>query len=238
MTKRQKQPQILLFPDKQQIDAKRNSLAKFEPHNLGSLLKEINAGEKGDSEKAFVLAFRRRNQEQIHTLLRRLGIDPSQPNAYERGFFLLGVYHHGIGGLAWSPRRTNRNSASWTWDDDLRLLKEVKRFTSKGFSERYAVKQIAADPRRTRLFPYRPQRNRVESKRISSSMSGGKRESALWARLQHLKSSAPKISLYELLGGGPEELSFYNKLLCDLDKNHSLQRLRIGELVKNQRLPE
>jgi hypothetical protein len=88
-------------------------------------------------------------------LLRRLEIDASKPDAWQRGFFRLANLHHGVGQLAWYPRRINRNASTWTSDDDLALLREVMILQQQGLSERRAVKKLVADPKKRKLFPYR-----------------------------------------------------------------------------------
>ena len=76
---------ILLLPNNDQsIKARRKRLPVFEPHDLRSLISEA----KGKSDDLAVLrAVRRRNELQMKELLKRLGLDPTLPDAWQRGFF-------------------------------------------------------------------------------------------------------------------------------------------------------
>jgi hypothetical protein len=75
---------ILLFPNGQSIKARRKRLPVFEPHDLRSLTSEA----KGKSDDfADLRALRRRNELQMKELLERLGLDPTLPDAWQRGFF-------------------------------------------------------------------------------------------------------------------------------------------------------
>jgi hypothetical protein len=143
---------ILLFPNNDQsTKARRKRLPVFEPHDLRSLMSEA----KGKSDDfADLRALRRRNELQMKELLKRLGLDPTLSDAWQRGFFLLAHYHHGVGFIAWYPRRTNRNAATWQVDHDIALLHEVAILKSDGLSERSAIKKIAADRKKRHLYPY------------------------------------------------------------------------------------
>src|SRR5690348_14600311 len=113
---------ILLFPNGQSMKAGRKRLPVFEPHDLRSLLSE--AKENAD-DFAVLRAFRRRNELQIKELLKRLGLDPTRPDVWQRGFLYLAHYQHGVGCIAWYPRRTNKNAVTWRLDHDIALLHEV-----------------------------------------------------------------------------------------------------------------
>jgi hypothetical protein len=192
-----KRDSILLIPKTAELNAVRSGLPKFKPHDLRALVKEAVAG----GNAAFVSAFRRRNQEQMNDLLRSLGVDPSLPDAYKRGFFLLAHYSHRLGHLAWYPRRTNRNAATWTHEHDWVLLMGVGRLKAEGLSETKAVKAIASDPKLGRYLPYREQTNRKES-HFSRQNAAKRRAAAIWRRLQQLKkdSSSGESLLNQLAG--------------------------------------
>ena len=128
-----------------------------------------------------------------------------------REAFFLAHYHHGVGFIAWHPRRTNRNAATWEVDHDVALLHEVVVLRSKGLSERLAIKRIAADRKKRHLFPYREQKYRPSAKGTEQR----RREDALRARLHKLKSSK---SVLDLISGDPREaLSVYEQALRELD---------------------
>jgi hypothetical protein len=212
---RKRKKQVLLLPPNREIEARRKKLPIFEAHDLRSLLAEAKARQLVDGDDAAVLAaLRRRNEVQMQKLLRALGVDPSRPDAWARGFFLLAHYHHGVGHLAWYPRRTNRNAAKWTPAQDLELLREVIMLTRDGLSKRRAIAKIAADPKKMRLLPYREQKSRYFPKGAERE----RREAALWARFQKLIASTRGRSLFDLFGSAPRDgLSFWERMLRDLD---------------------
>jgi hypothetical protein len=150
-----KQTKHLLFPDDREIKSTQRELPKFKPHDLRSLIKEAKANDQEELKIGVLLAFRRRNDEQLKQLLQRLGVDPSKPDAWRTGFFLLAMFHHGVGHLAWYRQRTNKNAATWTSTHDLALLWEVMALQQQGLSERGAIRKIVADPKKRQMFPYR-----------------------------------------------------------------------------------
>jgi hypothetical protein len=176
------------------------------------LISEAKGNDKTDVDTAFFFAFRRRNDAQMNELLRRLGVDPSRPDAWERGFFHLAFLHHGVGHLTWNPRRTNRNSATWTPTHDLALLREVFVLRQKGLSERAAVGKLASDRKNRQQFPYR------RKGYFSTADEPQKREAALWARLQKIKASTRGTSILDLLVGVSQDgLSSIERRLYELD---------------------
>jgi hypothetical protein len=218
---------ILLFPTDQQLKIARNKLPRLKPHDLRSLINEAQANNKVVLNTAVLGVLRRRNDIQMKELLRCLGVDPLGPDAWQRGFFLLAAFHHGVGHLAWYPHRTNRNAATWTSSHDLALLREVMTLRERGVSERNAVKKLAADPQKRQLFPYRRQGH------FSTADEQNRREAALWARLQKLRASTRGKSFEHLiLGTRLDSLSSIERALYDLDLSNSLP----VELVKNQSL--
>ena len=123
---RKRQSKISLLRTDQEIRAERKKLPIFKARNLRSSIAEANANQSVGGDFAILTAFRRRNTIQMEDLLRRLGVDPSQPDAWLRGFLLLAHYHHGVANLGWYPRRTNRNAATWTPAHDFAILREVE----------------------------------------------------------------------------------------------------------------
>jgi hypothetical protein len=227
MAKARKQRSIIpLFPKDHEVKSARRKLPIFDPHDLRSLIGEAKKNDEADVDTAVLFAFRRRNDAQMKDLLRRLGVDPSRPDAWERGFFHLAVLHHGVGHLAWYPRRTNRNPATWTPAHDLALLQEVIVLRQRGVSERAAVRKLAADPKKRELFPYRR-----HGYRFSTAEDPRNREAALWARLQKLKASARGTSIVDLLLGVSQDgLSSIERSLYELDMPGLLPK----EPVKNE----
>jgi hypothetical protein len=148
-------------------------------------------------------------------------VDPLRPDAWERGFFWLALLHHGVGYLAWYPRRTNRNSATWTPAHDYLLLQEAFALRQGGLSERAAVKKLAADKKKRELFPYRRQESR-----FSVDEDPQKREAALRARLQKLKASTRGKSILDLLlGVSQDDLSSIERSLFGLHLSRLLPKL-------------
>jgi hypothetical protein len=219
---RKRKKQILLLPPDREVEARRKKLPIFEAHDLRSLLAEAKASQHVDGDDAAVLAaLRRRNEMQMQKLLRALGVDPSRPDTWKRGFFLLAYYHHGVGHLAWYPQRTNKNAAKWTRAQDLELLRQVIMLTQAGLSQRRAIAKIAADPRKMRLFPYRE-----KPRYFPKGTQRGRREAALWAHFQKLIASTRGRSLFDLFGGAPRDgLSFWERTLRDLDDGDYLRSL-------------
>jgi hypothetical protein len=222
--KRKSQSKILFPPDDQQRKAKRRRLPVFEAHDLRTLIKEAEAS-PNDGANAFLFAFRRRNEAQMNELLRRLGVDPLQPDAGMKGFLLLAHYHHGVGRLAWNPRRTNRNAATWAVEHDFILIREVAILNARGLSDRAAIAELAADRKKRQLFPYREQARRHFPKGNELK----RRQDALWSRLQKLRKSARGRSLFDWFGGVHDDgLDFYDRILRDLARTDIL-----AGLVKN-----
>ena len=215
---RKERVRILVGHTDEHIKAQCKKLLLFEPHDLRSLISEARAG-GGDTglEQGVVSALKERNQRQMVDLLCRLGIDPSQPDSWQKGFLRLAYYHYGIGRLAWQPLRTNRRAATWTPCDDLNFIMEVTKLKANGSSELKAIKRILSDPRTRELFPYRGQKNRAGSD-YSSKYEVKRREAALWRRLQYLKASSNWNSvLDQLLGPGWNAQSSSERALYALD---------------------
>ena len=84
---KRKAASILLLPDESWVRAARKKLPKFRPHDLRSLTDAAKRKGKADINKEVLLEFRRRNKRQLVDLLRTVGVDPSRPDAWERGFF-------------------------------------------------------------------------------------------------------------------------------------------------------
>lgn len=217
---------IMLLATEQQLNDLRKKLPVFQAHDLRSLYAEGKAINPADADAGTLVAYRRRNDDQLRQLLRSLGIDPSHPDAYLRGFFWLAILHHGAAGLAWRPRRTNRNAATWTPTADYELLMHVIARCAHGVSERRAIKQIVADPKLRKLFPY-------DAKgRFPTGNESKKREAALRARLQKLKASARAKSLLDvLLGPNLDEFSPIKRNLHILDMVNGLS---LDGMVKNE----
>jgi hypothetical protein len=183
-----------------ELTALRERLPQFDPHDLRSLVNEARLkSPQGDTDGAFMAAFRERNNHQISELLLALNVDSSRPDVWQRAFLRLAVIHHGVGNLEWRPRNPKKNAATWSSEHNMKLLEEMGALKSTRLSERAAVRKLATDRRKQKLFPYRPQR--------ATSVSGeqARREAALWRHWQKLRSRQPILEA--LLGtwfGRPE----------------------------------
>jgi hypothetical protein len=218
---RKRLSKILLFPKDTATESARRKLPTFDAHDLFSLINEAKTNDQADLDTAFFLALRRRADSQMIELLKSLGVDPSTPDAWRKGFFRLALLHHGVGHLAWHARRTNRNSATWTPRHDITLLRELFLARQKGLSERAAVRKLVSDPKKRQQFPYRKQGH------FSTADQLKKREAALWAHLQKLKASTRGRSILDLaLGVSREDLSSVERSLYELDMAGSLPKNR------------
>jgi hypothetical protein len=190
----------VFLPDSKKLKAKRKSLPRFDPLELAELSKRPPAHD--DPEDHFARLARivqRETNHQMLELLRRLGVDEEQPDAWRKGFFWLAYYHHRVGHFVYYRSKKHRNAAKWTEEHDLALLSETMKLRATGLSELAAVKKIASHPELKRLLPYRAQRIRAIGD--SKATERKKRAAALHRRLQELKSKASERSLLvQLLG--------------------------------------
>jgi hypothetical protein len=216
-TKKRMRPTIKLLPNSRDFEERRKKLPKFKPHHFRLLIQYAK-----DQKTDVISVFRSRNEDQTRQLLEGLGVDPSQPDEWRRGFFRLAHYHHGVGHISWSPRRTNSNPTTWTLDRNLVLLREVSTLAARGLSERAAVRKIASDPQKRQLFPHRPQSGRYFAKMSELKQ----REAALWAHLQKLKSSSMNGLLRALGGGEANDRNPLETMLDRLDQANQLGPLR------------
>jgi hypothetical protein len=179
-------------------------LIRFPSLDLRSLVDEARALDPPDADEAFNQVFDAKRDEQINELLRQLGLDRSDPDVWRKGFFRLAKMDHNVGRLSWRPRRTNRNPSTWTNDQNERLLMEVLTLRKKGLSNLAAIRQLARDPSKQALFPYRPHRScsrAGEQKRREQALmrhwvemrSGGSFASALRAMFEPQRSSAEAV---------------------------------------------
>jgi len=228
---RKERMQIVLGHTDEHIKAHCKKVRLFEPHDLRSLISEARAiGGDSEREKAVLLAIKERNHLQMVDLLRQLGIDSSQSDAWQRGFLRLACLHYGVGRLALHHARTNKNAVTWRASDDLRLLEEVTKLMGAGKCETQAIKQIVANPKTRRLFPY-GEKNRTKSY-YSVQNENPKREVALRRRLHRLKKSSNENSILDqLLGTGRDAQGVFERLLYAFDFPAHLP----GSVVTNKR---
>lgn len=234
MTRAQKKRDtVLLLPPREDLRRAQKRLPEFKPLDFRALVASAREQNELGVGNAFIAEYRRCSSEQAMSLLGHFGIDPADPKAWEKAFYRLATYERGLGHIAWSPQRTNKNAARWTNDHDLNLIREVTILTAKGVSERKAISQIAHDQGKRKLFPYRPQRAGLERKGTVTK----RYEAALWRRLQHLKASASLDSLFGLFGRVERgDLDPFERILRMLDDSHaSSQLVKIEEALQTGR---
>jgi hypothetical protein len=210
---------VNLYPDADQIKEARQNLPSFQPHDLESLVEAAKASGDPDLDQAVSNELRRCNNEQMNALLRHFGIDPSQPDAWQRLAFTLATIHCGVGAIEYKPRDTRKNAASWTPSDDLRLLESIGLRKRKGLSERKAIKQLACDPAMRGKFPYRAH----WMKSLDRVGENKRREAALRDRCRRLKKSSTTETLMRQLLGAPPSMSSIEHTMWQLD----LRRLNL-----------
>jgi hypothetical protein len=89
-------------------------IPKFKPHNFSSLTREAEAEGPQATIDTIFRVYGLRTWDQIFHLLKSLGCDPSDPDAFKIGFRQLAMRDYGAGQIAFSPRRTNKNATNWT----------------------------------------------------------------------------------------------------------------------------
>ncbi|MGD0148596.1 MAG: hypothetical protein ABSB77_08430 [Xanthobacteraceae bacterium] len=86
LTKRRR----IVFPDSEQLKARRKSLPKFKPLELDELAKRPRADDDPEDDFArLTRTLQQENNRRMVVLLRHMGVDVAQPDAWHRGFFLL-----------------------------------------------------------------------------------------------------------------------------------------------------
>ena len=192
----------VIFPDTQELKERRKNLPKFKPLEIDEFAKRTRAHDNpADDFERPTETLRRETNRQMLELLRRLGVDPAQPDAWRKGFFWLASYHHGAGHFVYYRPKMHRNAARWTHEHDLILLSETIKLRATGLSELAALKRIASQSELKRLLPYRAQQNRALGDSRATELR--KRVAALRRRLHELKSGASEKSLLDqLLGSG------------------------------------
>jgi hypothetical protein len=213
-----KKKRVLLLIGEGGLGAKRKKLPIFRPHDYRSLINEAKKAGSGGVEREFIHVLRRRNEMQMNNLLQSLGIDRFDSKTWEKGFYHLAYFHHGVGHVAWYPARTNRNPATWSLEHDHALLKNVITLTNQGLSERAAVNGLAADPQKRRLFPYR----RQELRHFPKGTDQKRREDALWSRLHKLKRSIAGRTLRLILDDQEESIGVFERWLRYFDMADAL----------------
>jgi hypothetical protein len=220
---RRKSPHILYPSTRQQIESVQKKLPTFNPRDLRSLVNAAKKAELGNVNKAFTNEYEARVHEQETELLRGLGINPGEPNAWREAFRLLATYDRGLGQISWTPQRSNKGNASrWTNDHNLNLLREVTILKGSGLSEREAIKRLARDKSKRALFPYRPQRSGDETQAAELK----RYEAALRQQIQHLKAKSNLDSIFRVLAGAYRgNLSAIEQVLAQYDDAHTIDYL-------------
>jgi hypothetical protein len=212
---RKKSQRVLLLPSIDQLRTRRRKLPAFPAIDLQALVGDARGQGTDNEDKALLTNYRALCDEQATRLLRDLGLDPADSMAWQKGFYLLAFWDRGLGHVAWSPPRTNRNASRWTHTHNLSLLMEVAARTATGLSQREAVRRLAHDRAKRKLFPYRPQRPGFEPKGSVQE----RYEAALWRQYQHLVAKKSEDWLDWLFGPSHRQgLSALEQMLQDLNE--------------------
>jgi hypothetical protein len=155
---------VQLFPPAGWREEQLSRLRKFRPHKLKEVIREAKGLTKNKSVDAEVmLAFQRRNEDQVNQLVRIMGFDPVDPNIWRRAFFNLAMIHWGVGHLSWMPpRESNRRAAKWTAEHDSAFYVLMLELMAKGKGESEALRVLANDPKIWARFP-KPKNDRSET---------------------------------------------------------------------------
>jgi hypothetical protein len=206
---KKKEP-LLLSPSRKQLRETENRLPRFDPIDLRSLL--ALAGKRTGAQSAdgkVLIALRDRIEEQTEELLRGLGCDPAEFN-WQIAFIRLARIHHGLGRLAYAPKRTNSKGAEkWKNEHTLRLLTVMRDLKAEGIEGAAAFEKIAKDPKLREQFPYAT-RSQIKGKdQMAKSLS------ERWRKLFLEKDPLRKAI------GGDQPLGKAEFLLWSLDNQYA-----------------
>ena len=145
---------VQLSASADELEKTRDKLPQFDPVDLRSL---VAAAKKQTgtqtAEEKIINELGNRIKEQTEELLRSLACDPAELK-WQTAFMRLARIHHGLGMLAYAPKRTNSNARTWTWEHDFRLLTVMRDLKAEGIEGAAAFVKIAKDPKLREQFPY------------------------------------------------------------------------------------
>ena len=196
---------VLFFPAANQLEQFRKRLQKFKPHDFATLVRQSRAD--GNTEApgvALIDILRPENSRQLVQLLQAMGVDPTRPDAWQVGFFMLAHVHHSVGHLAWRPPKTNKNASKWRTEHDLVLINEMIRLSDRGFSERAALNELVSNRAKHKLFPYRAQMR--PSSKLSATEQRFAALRARWGKIKRRKL-ADALGFYPPRGSLEEALA-------------------------------
>lgn len=177
----------------------------FPPMNLRQLLDQARHKNPANVDDAFRKIVAQKTAEQIATLLSRLGLEPTDPDAPNSAFAVLAMALCGVGQVAWTP--APRQSDGWTAHHESTLYWLVKSLCeNEELTEHAAVRRIADDAFLHRFFPYRPHELRrdailsEEERRFQSLRQAWTKVKA--KEEQFLASDRPQL-IDAILGGNP-----------------------------------
>jgi hypothetical protein len=226
MPKAQRKSPHILYPTRGRLESVQKRLPTFSPLDFRHLVNAAKKSEPDDVRQAFINEYEARVHEQEAELLRGLGINPTEPDAWHEAFQRLAMYDRGLGQISWTPQRP-RNATRWTNDHNINLLREVMILEMSGISERQAIKRLARDKTKQKLFPYKPQRSGDATRATELK----RYESALRKQIQHLKAESGPDSLFRILAGAYRgNLSVIERILAQYDDPLNLDYLANYEL--------
>jgi hypothetical protein len=212
-----------LIPGDDQIERWRQKLEDsrklplFDPTDTQQLLAEARVLSGGETTVDDAVAKLRAEKvkAQATELVKALGFDLDRPNVWEEAFGRLALIHYGVGRMV---HRLPRQTCSI---DESRLLLWVPMLQGAGWSEREAVRVLAANEGRFPYptFGYRARPSPKGSKR-SEQLSMGeearlRKEEALWQQYQRAKRHHdPEVArrLVDAWGLGDSDSHFEREL--------------------------
>lgn len=135
----------------------------FSPMDLRQLINQARQEDPSNVDETLRKIVDERTAKQLDTLLRRLGLEPTDPDKHSSAFVILAMALCGVGQVAWTPAAPQ--TGSWTHQHESTLFWLVRSLCEdEKLTERAAVKKIADDAFLHRLFPYQPRELKRDAK--------------------------------------------------------------------------
>jgi hypothetical protein len=182
---------VQIYPDAQELEKLKARLRTFPPHDVTSIftLPTSEANQEADRVTASVI------NGQLDELLKALGIDPTTPDAWRRGFQLLAMIHYRTGHFTYVNARQRKRGTSKSIIQQDRLLHELmNEHMRRGLKPTQALREIAKDSEKEKLLRLTP------SSRLETSATELRYE-ALKKRWAKISKMAPPGSLLAALVG-------------------------------------
>ena len=120
---RRSRSSVQIYPDAEAMEKLKARLPTFPAHDVTGILRLPTSEAKLEADRVTASVI----NGQLDELLKALGIDPSTPDAWRKGFQTLAAIHYGTGHFTFDrPIPPNRNAAKWTPQHDELLYEFVK----------------------------------------------------------------------------------------------------------------